>query len=57
MSLFNEGIATEVGQASENIAKQVSQAALRPTSVRKSEKTASELSIAELEAKLGVVTT
>ena len=55
MSLFNEGIATEVGQAGENIAKQVSQAALRPTAVRKQEKSAKELSIAELEAKLGVV--
>ena len=55
MSLYKEGVTQEVGQATENIAKQVSQAALRPTSVRKPEKTAAEKSIAELEAELGIV--
>lgn len=51
-----KGAATrEIGKARENIAKQVSQAALRPTSVRREEKAATDLSIEELEAKLGIV--
>lgn len=54
MKPYQRAVAREVGQASENIAKQVSQTALRPTSVRKQEKTASEKSIAELEADLGI---
>ena len=45
----------EAGQATENIAKQVSGAALRPTSVTQPEKKANEKSIAELEADLGIV--
>lgn len=44
-----------VGQATENIAKQVSESALRPTSVRKEEKTASDKTIAELEEELGIL--
>lgn len=55
MKPYQAAVAKEVGQASENLAKQVSQAALRPTSVRKAEKSASEKSIAELEKELGMV--
>lgn len=55
MKPYKGAIENEVGQATENIAKQVSQAALRPSSIRKPEKAAAEKSIAELEATLGVV--
>lgn len=55
MKLYKGVVAKEVGQATENIAKQVSETALRPTSIRKAEKPASEKSIAELEADLGIV--
>jgi len=55
MKASQGAVAREVGQATENIAKQVSQAALRPTSIRKPEKAAAEKSIAELEAELGIV--
>lgn len=55
MKPYRGAIDRGVGKASENIAKQVSQAALRPTSARKQEKTAREKSIAELEAELGIV--
>lgn len=48
-------VTKEVGKATEKMAKQASEAALRPTSVRKEEKSVEDLSIAELEAKLGVV--
>lgn len=52
---YKEGVTKEVGQVTENIAKQVSETALRPTSIRKGEKTAEEMPLAELERKLGVV--
>ena len=55
MKPYKQAVDKEVGQATEKIAKQVSETALRPTSVRKQEKTANEKSIAELEAELGVV--
>jgi hypothetical protein len=55
MKPYQMAVAKEVGQASENIAKQVSETALRPTSIRKPEKTAAEKSIAELEQELGIV--
>jgi translation initiation factor 2B subunit (eIF-2B alpha/beta/delta family) len=55
MKPYKGAVSAEVGKAQENIAKQVSQAALRPTNVRKQEKTAGEKSIAELEQELGVV--
>ena len=55
MNLYKRAVAKEAGQASENIAKQVSRAALRPTSVRKPEKTAADKTIEELEAELGMV--
>jgi hypothetical protein len=55
MKPYKASVAREVGQATENIAKQVSEAALRPTSVRKQEKSAQDKSLAELEAELGIV--
>lgn len=55
MKPYKGAVAKEVGKASENIAKQVSQAALRPTTIRKEEKSAADMSIEELEAKLGIV--
>lgn len=55
MKPYTRAVANEVGKASENIARQVSQAALRPSSVRKAEKNANEKSIAELEQELGIV--
>lgn len=55
MKPYKGAVAKQVGQATENIAKQVSQAALRPTAIRKQEKTAAEKTIAELEAELGIV--
>jgi hypothetical protein len=57
MKPYQMAVAKEVGQASENIAKQVSETALRPTSVRQPEKSASEMTPEELEQKLGVVQT
>lgn len=55
MKPYVEGVTREVGKERENIAKQVSQSALRPTSVHKAEKGDSEKTISELEAELGVV--
>lgn len=55
MKPYQRAVAKEVGQATANIAKQVTETALRPTSIQKGEKKASDLSIAELEQKLGVV--
>jgi len=56
MKPFTRAVTKEVGKATENIAKQVSQAATRPTSVTtKGGKTYQEKSIAELEAELGIV--
>lgn len=53
---YLQAVTQEVGKATENIAKQVSQAAVRPTSVQRSEKPFKDLSIKEMEKKLGVVT-
>jgi hypothetical protein len=55
MKPYLGSVANEVGKERENIARQVSQSALRPTAVRKAEKGANEKSIAELEAELGIV--
>lgn len=57
MKPYTGSVAKEVGKHTEQIAKQVSDAALRPTSVRKGEKDAGEKSIAELEQELGIVQT
>lgn len=56
MRPYKRAVTKEVGKASENIAKQVSQAALRPTAVTtRGEKDDSELTITELEKKYGIV--
>jgi dsRNA-specific ribonuclease len=55
MEPYLEAVTKEVGQVNENIAKQVSETALRPTSVRKQEKPIAEMSIEEAEQKLGIV--
>lgn len=56
MKPYQRAVTKEVGKVSENIAKQASQTALRPTGIStKGEKPDSELSIKELEAKYGIV--
>jgi len=55
MRPYKRAIAKEVSQETENIAKQVSGAALRPTSIKPKEKSADDKTIEELEAELGVV--
>ena len=57
MKPFLKGIQNGVAQEKETITRQVSESALRPTSVRKPEKTTEEMSIKELEAKLTFVQT
>ena len=57
MKPYKGAVTKEVGEASENLAKQVSQGALKPTSIRKVEKTAREKTIEELEQELGIVQT
>lgn len=52
MKPFAKAVSNGVAQERETITRQVSESALRPTNVRKPEKTASEKSIAELEAEL-----
>jgi hypothetical protein len=55
MKPYNRAVTKEVGKQSENLAKQVSESALKPTQMTKGEKSFKDLSIAEMEAKLGVV--
>ena len=55
MKPYHRAVNKEVGQVTENIAKQVSETALRPPSVRKQEKPAEDKTIAGLEEELGVV--
>lgn len=56
MKPFTRAVTKEVGKATENIAKQVSQAATRPTSVSTAGgKSNQDKSIKELEAELGIV--
>lgn len=56
MKPYRRAVTNEVGRERENLAKQVSQSATRPTSVqRQQEKSDAELSIEELEKKYGVV--
>ena len=54
MKPYLRAVNNEVGQVTENIAKQVLETALRPTSVRKEEKSANDKTIAELEEELGI---
>jgi len=55
MKPYERAVSNEVGKVTENVAKQVSEAALRPTSVTTSEKKFEDLSIGEMEKKLGFV--
>lgn len=55
MKPYNRAVTKEVGKATENIAKQVSETALRPTSIPTGEKKFEELSIEEMEKQLGTV--
>ena len=55
MKPYKAAVTKEVGQATENIAKQVSETALRPTSVRKQEKAPGDKTLEELEQDLGIV--
>ena len=55
MKPYQKAVSAEVGKATENLAKQVSQAALKPTTVRNEEKGLEDKSIAELEAEYGIV--
>ena len=55
MKPYQRAVDKEVGKVTENIAKQVSQTALRPTSVRQVEKKTEDMTVAELEAELGIV--
>lgn len=55
MKPFAKAVSNQVAQEKETITRQVSESALRPTNVRKQEKSASEKSIAELEAELGII--
>lgn len=55
MQPYRRAVTKQVGKASENLARQVSQAAQRPTAVtKKGEKDYSEMSIKELEETLGI---
>ena len=55
MRPYKGAVSKGVGEMTESVVKQVSEAALRPTSIRDKEKPATDKSIAELEAQLGVV--
>lgn len=55
MRPYKGAVSKEVGEMTKSVAKQVSEAALRPTSVREKERPVTEKSIAELEAELGMV--
>jgi hypothetical protein len=57
MKPYQRAVTKEVGKATENLAKQVSQAALKPTQVRSEVKSDKDKTIAELEAELGTVIT
>jgi hypothetical protein len=55
MKPYLKAVSTGVEQEKATITKQVAETALRPTQVRKVEKSLNEMSIDELEAKLGIV--
>jgi len=55
MKPYQRAVTKEVGKVTENLAKQVSETALRPTSIRPKEKTAGEKTVKELEEELGIV--
>lgn len=55
MKPYKGAVVKEVGKATESMAKQVSESALRPTSINKEGKTTDQKSIEELEQDLGIV--
>jgi hypothetical protein len=55
MKPYRKAVDRQDGEAQEKIAKQVSEAALKPTQVRTVEKEARDMSVEELEKKLGVI--
>jgi len=55
MKPYQKAITKEVGKEKETLAKQVSQTALRPTSIRSEDKKIEDKSIAELEEELGII--
>ena len=55
MKPYNRAVENGVSQVTENVAKQVSEAALRPTQVRQTEKSLQDMTPEELEQKLGIV--
>lgn len=54
MKPYKRAVTKEVGRVGEELAKQASQSAVKPTSVRSNEKPLEEKSIEELEKELGV---
>ena len=55
MKPYQWAVAKQVGEVTENIAKQVSETATRPTSVASSKEKFEELSLKDMEKKLGMV--
>lgn len=55
MKPYKTAVTKEVGQATQTIAKQVNEAALRPTQMKQSEKSFESKTLEEMEAELGVV--
>ena len=55
MKPYQRAVTKEVGEVTENIAKQVSETATRPTQVASSKKKFEELSLKDMEKELGVV--
>lgn len=55
MRPYKRAVTKEVGKVSENLAKQVSETALRPTSLRPAEKKSEDMTPEELEEKLGII--
>jgi len=55
MKPYKGAVTKAVGEQKEELAKQASQGAIKPTSVRKQDKSSKEKTIEELESELGVV--
>jgi len=55
MKPYKRAVTKEVGKATGKIAKQASESALKPTAIRKGEKTAEDMTQKELEKKLGII--
>jgi hypothetical protein len=55
MKPYQRSVTKEVGKVTEDLAKQSSQSALKPSSIRKGDKSAEDMTPAELEKKLGIV--